>query len=733
MLAKKHWWKVIVWLLAVGASGVLFMGIQTYQSAPPIVDFVDDQGAVVVGGDAVTRGQTVFQKYALMQYGTVFGDGGARGPDFSAEALHTMALSLGGEMDAESVRRLLKENSYDSISLHVVIAPPLVRAWHAVLVQNVHRFTAAGFGTFQPSGYLTDPAELRDLASFFFWSAWVCVTPRPGTQASYTHNWPYDPLAGNTLTPSAILWSVVGAMVLMLALGWVLYLHGRQSRAESGSTDDMDAVTTSATAGAFVPTPTQRTSFLFLAIAVTLFLVQVLAGVLTVHDFVGLTSFFGLDIQRAIPLPVSRSWHVQLAVQWIATCWIAGSLFILPQIAGHEPPRQLVLVRLLLAILVVMASGTLIGIFLGPLGLLGNYWQLLGNQGWEFVELGRLWQVLLFGALVLWAIIVWRGIRPALDRLQPFALPNWLGYGVTTICVLFLSSFVAGPETNFVIADFWRWMVIHMWAECFFEVFTTVIIAFYLVHMGLVGRDSATRIVFFATVLFCGSGFLGIAHNFYWNAKPEVTLAIGSVFSTLQVVPLLLLTLETSKLRSLPARAMRNASGTFGQSEAFLFLLGVNFWNFLGAGAFGFVINLPVINYFEHGTYLTVNHGHAALMGVYGNLSLGAMLYCARLLVRPERWNAPLLRFAFWSLNLGLVLTVVLDLLPAGILQFQAVLEHGLWYARSETFIKSQPFQLLTWMRLLGGGLFVVGGVLPLVWFMLTRLGSLKATTRVSA
>ena len=727
MLAKKHWWKLVVWLLVAGGAGVLFMAVQTYQSAPPIADFVDAEGQVAVGADAIARGQTVFQKYALMQYGTLFGDGGARGPDFSAETLHLMVVTLAAEMDAEAVRQILKQNRHDAVQNRIATPPALVKAWHAILAYNVQRFTGPGPGGFKPRGYLTNLAEIRDLSAFFYWSAWVCVTTRPGANASYTQNWPFDPAAGNTLTPGAIFWSVVGALALMLALGWVLFLHGRHSREDDDvGQEGLEPPITLAAVGTFAPTPTQRASYAFFTIAAVLFLVQVLAGVLTVHDFVGLTTFFGVDVQRAIPLPVSRSWHVQLAVQWIATCWIAGSLFLLPQIAGREPPRQLALVRVLLGVLVVMVAGTLVGIFLGPMGLLGAHWRLLGNQGWEFVELGKLWQVLLFVVLVLWAVIVWRGIHPALDRLQPFALPNWLGYGVTTICVLFLSSFVAQPETSFVVADFWRWMVIHMWAECFFEVFTTVIIAFYLVHMGLIGRAAATRVVFFATVLFCGSGFLGIAHNFYWNAKPEITLAIGSVFSTLQVVPLLLLTLETWKLRNLPDRAMRRSTGAFGQAEAFLFLLGVNFWNFVGAGAFGFIINLPVINYFEHGTYLTVNHGHAALMGVYGNLSLAAMLYCARLLVRPEQWNAALLRGAFWSLNLGLVLTVVLDLLPAGALQFLAVLEHGLWYARSEAFINSSAFQTLTWMRMLGGGLFVLGGVLPLVWFMVTRLRTLK-------
>ncbi|MBZ0132353.1 MAG: cbb3-type cytochrome c oxidase subunit I, partial [Rhodocyclaceae bacterium] len=242
-------------------------------------------------------------------------------------------------------------------------------------------------------------------------------------------------------------------------------------------------------------------------------------------------------------------------------------------------------------------------------------------------------------------------------------------------------------------------------------------------------------IVYLATLLFLGSGLLGISHNFYWNAKPVATLAIGSIFSTLQVVPLILLTLEAWKFRNTPRRALAGASGqaAFGQAEAFLFLVGVNFWNFFGAGVFGFIINLPIVNYYEHGTYLTVNHGHAALMGVYGNLAIAAMVFCSRYLLAAECWDARLLRRAFWSLNLGLLLMVVIDLFPVGIAQLNEVLAHGLWQARSQAFVQGELFQTLTWARIIGGALFVLGGVLPLAWFMVWRVGSLKQTESFSA
>jgi nitric oxide reductase large subunit len=298
---------------------------------------------------------------------------------------------------------------------------------------------------------------------------------------------------------------------------------------------------------------------------------------------------------------------------------------------------------------------------------------------------------------------------------------------------MFTASFVAKPDTNFVIADFWRWCTVHMWVEAFFELFTTIIVAYFLYLMGFVSHLIAARVVYLGALLFLGSGLVGISHNFYWNAKSIETIALGGVLSSLQVAPLILLTIEAWRFRNMPSstlyklRQQGGAKATFGLTTAFLFLVGVNFWNFFGAGVLGFTINLPIVSYYEHGTYLTVNHGHAALMGVYGNLAVCAMLFCARWNVGPERWNQRLLHGSFWSLNLGLMLMVACDLFPVGVHQLQqAMSEGGYAYARSQDYIQSSTFQMFTWLRGIGIAVFFVGGVLPLTWFMVTRWFTLK-------
>ena len=748
----KNWWLPFSLVLGISLAGVAFIGYETHEKAPPIPDFVDANGRVVLSHDQILEGQTVFQHYALMEYGSMFGDGALRGPDFTAQALHEIAAGmeafyrqqLGASVPPdqrtlleqgirERVKQEIKHNTYTQAGNRAVLNEAQLAAIGRLDRFYQQVFTQPGFPeAFKPAGYITNPAEISQLGAFFFWGAWVCSVERPGTGYSYTHNWPYDPDAGNTATPSTMLWSFIGMLGLILGLGIVLYYYGQfdQLSDDYYVKGSAEMVTVSKLLQ-FDPTPSQRATYKFFAVGILLFLIQVLAGVLTVHDFVGFTNFFGIDLQALIPVTVSRSWHVLFSLLWISACWVGVSIFVLPLLAKREIPGQVKLVNLLFSIFLVIGLGSFVGLYMGPKNLLGTLSRWFGHQGWEFVELGRFYQYLLLGVFVLWAWIVYRGVKPVLVRKQPWALPNWMVYSVVSIMVLLLSGFVASPKTNFVVADFWRWCVVHMWAEAFFEVFTTIVVGYLMVLMGLVNRDSVNKVVFLATLLFLGSGLLGISHNFYWNAKPVGTLAIGSVFSTLQVIPLILLTIEAWRFQRMPQVLSRAANGNgasslFAMPGVFLFLVGVNFWNFFGAGVFGLIINLPIANYYEHGTYLTVNHGHAALMGVYGNLSLGALLFCCRYLGSAERWNERLVRRAFWSINIGLLLMVVMDLFPAGLHQLFAAMEQGLWYARSQEFVQSPAFQTMTWLRIVGGTLFTLGGVFPLTWFVLRQLKGLK-------
>lgn len=752
LMDTKNWWGPLTFILIISLAGVGMIGFQTYFEAPPEAAFKDESGNIIMEKSAINRGQEVFHKYALMEYGSYFGDGAQRGPDYTAEALNLTArymteyhsqdfLRKNGrpateteiKVMEEQTKKELKTNRYQTQDDAVILtdaqsfALGKVREYYLSLFID-HNTDKA----FPPPGYISNRQEITELADFFFWGAWVCAVERPGSNFSYTHNWPYDPQAGNTPTAPVVLWSVLGMLGFVLGCGIVLYFIGQYNQLPNKFfTPPKKDLLTIDKVNRFTPTPTQKATYKFFAVAAVLFLLQVSSGIITLNDFINFFGYVGIQISGEIPVTLSRSWHIMLSLYWISTCWIASSIFILPILAKQEIPGQLKLVNTLFWMLFLLVGGSLTGMVLGPLGLLGKWWNLLGHQGWEYVDFGKLYQGLLMVIFVLWGVVVYRGLRPTFLKKETWTLPKWILYSVVGIPLLFLSGFVATPKTNFVIADFWRWMVIHMWVEAFFEVFITVIVSYLLVLMGLVSRQAAIRVVYFATLLFLGTGLLGISHNFYWNAKPVATMALGSIFSTLQFIPLILLTVEAWRFKNMPKIAVgdvaqKDLGANFAFPEVFLFLVAVNFWNFFGAGVMGIIVNLPIMNYFEHGTYLTINHAHAALMGVYGNVSLAAMLFASKMVLKSDFWNAKTIRTVFWSINAGLMLMVILDLFPAGAVQFKAVVEKGLWYGRSAAFIQNGTFETLTWLRGIGATLFFVGGTIPLAWFMVTRMGSLK-------
>jgi nitric oxide reductase subunit B len=422
----KKWWFPILLVMGVGLAGVLWMISRTYSDAPPIPDFVSETGEDVFSGADILRGQTVFQKYGLMDYGSFFGDGAGRGPDFTADALHRVALSMTqfyGRQNLDAVpayqdavvlrvQRELKENRHNPASNKVRLTEGQAQAWREYAGFIPTFFRNGGLESMIPPGYISDPRELRDLASVFLWGSWICSSCRPGKAYSYTHNWPYDPAAGNTPSTPVLFWSVLGAFGLLLGVGGVLYIHGRQKAPPPGPADKPPVLLTEQAVASELPSVIQRAAYPFFAVAGLLFFLQICAGILTVHDFLGLTRFLKLDIAALLPITITRSWHLQLAVFWIVTSWIGASIFFMPRVVPNQPRHQLALVRLLAGMLLVTVAGTCVGVVLGTKGLAGESWRTLGHQGWEFVELGRLWQTILFASLGLWAVVLVRGYSP---------------------------------------------------------------------------------------------------------------------------------------------------------------------------------------------------------------------------------------------------------------------------------------------------------------------------------
>jgi len=735
LIDRRLWVAQFALMTLMCLGGLLFLGERTYSSAPPLSDFVDETGRVVIAKETIQAGQALFHRRGLMNYGSFWGDGAERGPDFTAEALHLMVVGMqayyksGTDVSVDEqaviearVSREIHQNGWDAQQDLIRINPAQVAALQTIEQHYQKTFQNRDFNGYIATGISLTPSEIRDLSAFFYWGGWVSGANRPGEDYSYTHNWPYDPMAGNTPTPPTYFWSMVSIFVLFLGIGGVLYVYGQMKsahfdpfnskRERSLSTLDLEEQTIR---------PTQRATYKFFVLAMVLFGLQVLAGVLAATDFV---RPFGLYLGEILPFSVVRSYHTLFQIMWFFMCWVGYTLFFLPGLS--VPPRgQEKLINLLFHLCVIVAVGGLIGIYLGQTGRLSptlSYW--LGSQGWEFMELGRAFQILLLSGFVLWIVIIYRGVRGCLSVRTVWSVPAWLLYGSGVMVFFLFFGLLVTPESNFAIADFWRWMVVHMWVEVTFEVFTTVIVAYMMMQMGLITKVMAERVIFLAVMLFFATATLGVAHNFYWIAKPTSILALGSVFSTLQVLPLLLLTLDAWRMNQENKKANNfneKGSQVYVMNEVWLFILAVNFWNVFGAGVFGSLINLPIVNYFEHATYLTGNHAHAAMFGVKGNIAIAGMLFCCQHLIAPHRWAGPLLRFVFWSLNIGVALMMFLDLFPVGVYQVMTVLESGFWQARRPEIVQGEVFQTLTYFRTIGGSLFIFGGVIPLVWFVISR------------
>lgn len=735
------WWRhgaVIV--LIIGFTGLMFMGIQVHQGVPPIFDkAVTPSGTVLYTGDDILSGQAVFQKYGLMDYGSVLGHGAYRGPDFTADYLHRQAVQmrdiyareeygldyeqLSNEKQAgisAKVIEELKTNTYDPLSKTVRFSNARQTAFEDLVGVYLTEFKNTTKHSSLPSGYIKDDKDIRALTSFFSWTAWMASTHRPAKDYTFTNNWPPDEAAGNRASTAVLMWSALSLISMLGATGLVLMFFGRFDFLGWGYEKPTDVITPSVSQAPL--SASQRASYKFFAVVSILFVFQTLMGVVTAHYFVE-GGFYGFDIRQIFPTTITRSWHLQLSIFWIATAWLAAGIFVAPMIAQKEPRFQALLVNLLFGAVLVVAVGSIFGEWLGINNLLGNLWFWLGHQGWEYLELGRLWQILLTIGMVLWAYIVFNAVRPTLKGENLGGLPYLLLYSVIAIPLMYAFGLLYTPHTNFAIADFWRWFIVHLWVEGFFELFTTIVVAHIFVLLKITNPRSALRIVYLDIILYLGSGMIGTAHHWYWTAQPAINMALGAVFSAMEVVPLVLLTLEAwNFIRLKYDRSVITIDPKiFEHKWTVMYLMAVGFWNFIGAGVFGFLINLPIVSYYEHATYLTSNHGHGALMGVYGNLAIAAMAFCARLTVKPEKWNDRIWGVSFWSINLGLAAMLFLSIFPAGIYQLVESVQHGFWYARSSAVIQSNFFQKATWLRVLGDLLFVLFGAIPLMYFMVTR------------
>ncbi|MBI4872015.1 MAG: cbb3-type cytochrome c oxidase subunit I, partial [Candidatus Riflebacteria bacterium] len=550
--------------------------------------------------------------------------------------------------------------------------------------------------------------DLAAMGEFMLWTAWLAVTPRPGETATYSNNWPYAPESGNHMSGGSVIWSAISVVGLLAGLALVLLLWSWLGGSERDEHRTPHWVVSAASL-----TPSQRRLGKYFLVSAVLLLVQSALGGVLAHQYVTGSDFFGLPLGDWLPFQLARGWHLQLAVFWIATAWVGMGLFIAPILSGKEARWQSVGVDVLFWALVVLVAGSSVGLAATVHGKLGSIWYFLGTTGWEYLELGRIWQVVLAIGLSLWLVLMVRGIGVALSAKSEEGSLARL-YLVTSIFIPFfyLFAFAIGRGTHVTVADYWRWWIIHLWVEGIFEVFAVVATGTLLVKMGLIPTATALRSLYLQLILLLGSGVLGTGHHYYWIGATEAWIAVGACFSALEVVPLTLL------LGEAVAHYRKSQNGTLSgpYGETFMFLGASAFWNLVGAGLLGFLINLPAVSYFEHGSFLTATHGHGAMMGVFGFLALAVMVFGARHLVDEKDWPRHLFRLSFWGLNVGLAGMIVLTLLPVGIGQVLHAVQAGYDSARSMDFYSIGWVHLLLWLRMIPDTIFIVFGAAPMAY-----------------
>lgn len=737
MNSTKKLWLGLATLLTVSFGVLLWTGGEIHREAPPMPDRV-----VTVAGDVVfTRanietGRQVWQSIGGQQLGSIWGHGGYVAPDWTADWLHreaiaTLDLWSGREFGSryEELRpaeqaayrqRLtdtIRVNSWNEAERTITISADRALAIAEVSAHYDSLFSADPDSTWLREAYamkndtVPDAGHRAQLAAFFWWTAWAATTERPGKDISFTNNWPAESLVGNKPPTSAFMWTVFSVLFLIAGIALLGWYHAVDAARHDKpltlpDTDPLAMV---------VVTPSMRATAKYFWVVIALFLAQILLGAMTAHYQVEGQEMYGFAISDILPYSLTRTWHTQLAVLWIATAWLGTGLYIAPAVSGHEPKFQRLGVNLLWVCLLIIVVGAFAGQWFAvmqKLGLDNNFW--FGHQGWEYVDLGRFWQWFLFIGLGLWLTLVGRALWPALTRRdESQSIVTLLFLSTVAIGLFYGAGLMWGEHTHISMVEYWRWWVVHLWVEGFFEVFATAVIAFLFTRLGLIRISTATVAVLFATMVFMAGGVLGTLHHLYFAGTPTAVLALGASFSALEVVPLAYIGFEayhTFKLgRAMPWMERYR--------WPIMFFTAVAFWNLVGAGLFGFLINPPLPLYYMQGLNLTPLHGHTALFGVYGMLGIGLMLFCMRGMKPAARWSNPLLKTSFWALNIGLAGMALMTLLPLGILQLIAAIENGYWYARSAEFMQQPLVDLLVWMRVPGDTVFSVGA-LALAWFV---------------
>ncbi|ATO46314.1 hypothetical protein C5L30_001465 [Companilactobacillus farciminis] len=750
--------RTLLWVLVIAFSILIAGGFLIFKNeAPRPSKMVDESGTTIVTKKQLLSGQAVYEKYGLTDYGSYLGNGTYFGPDYTAQSLHVYIQGMQNyyaqkqyktdfkDLSVEKqsgikgkVKHEIRKNRYNSKTDQLVLTTAQVAGLNHLTKHYRHEFRNNPHEAGLPENmihnntddFMQNGDKIDQLTYFFFWGAWLSSTNRPHQTYSYTNNWPYDLDAGNIMTSEAMVWTALSVAVLVTGVGVVIYFYKKyhfdmqfnESYADIPEIKTDEPISNS-----------QRKTAKFFLIVMMMFLVQILLGELMSHYYVEDT-FFGLPLQYIWPFNLAKTWHLQLVIFWIATAWLATGIYITPRVLGREPKRQGILVDILFWALIIVVGGSMLGEWGSTLGFINGKWWIFGHYGWEYAEMGKFWQILFIIGMFLWIFIMLRGFVPAIKikkNLHRSRLLQLLIIGSIAIPAFYLASLFILPNSHVTFADYWRWWIVHLWVEGIFESFAVILIGYLMVDMKLTTIKSTIRALYFQLILLLGTGVVGMGHHYFWEGDHSIWLALGACFSALEVIPLCLLVWEAYT----HYRVYKDSHKGFPYKGTFMFLVSTGLWNALGAGALGFLINAPAINYFEHGTQWTSAHAHASMAGVYGFFSVAIMLFAIRHLTETNFWTTKVEKWIKWAcitMNVGLAGMVFITLMPLGYLQLKDALENGYWHARQISFYRQPLENGLTIARSVPDIIFTAGVVILLVIFFRAMFHLKKASKEIN-
>lgn len=424
----------------------------------------------------------------------------------------------------------------------------------------------------------------------------------------------------------------------------------------------------------------QRVAAAYFAVALGLFAIQVLAGLLAGWIYVSPNT-----LSELLPFNIVRMVHTNALVVWILTGFFGAAYYLVPEEAERELYSEK-LAWLQLAILVV-----------GTLGAVGSYlWGIHGGR--EFLE-QPLW--VKFGILVAALIFLFNISMTSLAG-RKTAITNILLLGLWLLSLLWVFAFI--NPVNLSLDKMYWWFVVHLWVEATWELVMAAILGFLMLKLTGVDREVIEKWLYVIVAMALFSGILGTGHHYYWIGAPGYWQWIGSIFSTLEVAPFF-------AMMSFAFLMVWKGRKNHPNRAALLWSLGSATVAFFGAGVWGFLHTLHGVNFYTHGTQVTAAHGHLAFYGAYVAINLAVMSYALPVLRGREPYNQALNITSFWLMTGGMsVMTFTLTF--AGTIQTHLQRVLGQYYMEVQ-----DQLAMFYMVRFLAGACIVAGAIL-FIWAM---------------